>query len=104
MKKIKENLLYYLVLILNFYLLPLLIRDTGSGMLVLLILVPLICLITSILYGKKNGFNILYSLFVALLFIPSIFIYYNSSAMIYILAYGVIACIGSVIGDFLRKA
>jgi len=86
-------------MIIDFYLLPMVINDTGTAMLVLLIVVPLICFLCSLIYGLKKSFSILYSAIVAFLFIPSIFIFYNLSAWIYIIVYGVIAHAGFVTGQ-----
>lgn len=97
MDKIKRNGIFYGALLLNFYILPLLISDTGSAMVMMLFVMPLLCFLISIGYGLKNGFHVLYGMFVALMFIPSIFIFYNESAWIYALAYGMIAFIGNII-------
>ena len=82
-----------------FYLTPFMIKDTGSGMLILLIGFPVICFIVALIYGIKNSFNWIYSLLVMLLFVPTIFIFYNESATIYILAYGIISAFGNFLGD-----
>jgi len=101
MEKFRKMLPYLVIIIFAFYLLPFLIKDTGSGMFILLIGLPIICLIVSLIYGMKNSFNWLFSLLVILLFIPTIIIFYNESAAIYILAYGVISVIGNFIGSLL---
>ena len=94
---LKKELLFYIILILDFYLLPFFIRDTGSGMIFLLVIMPVICFITSYLYGVKNGFHVRFPLIAAALFAPSIFIFYNSSAWVYVAGYGVISLLGSLI-------
>ena len=91
MKKLKDILPFLMVVLADFYLLPLFIQDTGTAMLMLLVVVPLICFICFLIYGLKKPFSLLYSAAVVILFIPSIFIFYNSSAWVYIIAYGVIA-------------
>lgn len=91
------------IISVDFYLLPMVIKDTGTAMLMLLIVVPLICFICSLIYGLIKPFSIFYSAIVAFLFIPCIFIFYNSSAWVYIIAYGIIALIGSVIGMYISK-
>ena len=103
MGKTRKMLPYLFVVIFAFYVLPLLIQDTGSGMLILLIGIPMICFMVSFIYGIKNSFNWLFSLLVMLIFVPTIFIFYNESASIYILAYGVISLMGSFIGSILCK-
>ena len=103
MDKIKKNWIYYLVIFITFYLIPILIKDTGSGMFILLIVIPLITLITSLIYGLRNTFDFIYPLLVAILFIPTLFIYYNTSAWIYIISYSMIAVIGELLGKTLQK-
>ena len=103
MDKIKKNWVYYFIIFITFYLIPILIQDTGSGMFILLIVIPLITLITSIIYGLRNVFDFIYPLIVAILFIPTLFIYYNISAWVYIIAYSLIALIGEILGKTLLK-
>ena len=98
MDKLKKNILIYILLIINFYVLPSLIKDTGTAMIMLLVVIPMITLFISIFYGKKNGFDIWYVFSVGILFFPSIFIYYNSSALIYVIVYTIIALIGNFVG------
>ena len=101
MEKIRRMLPYWFVIMFAFYVLPLLIRDTGSGMSILLIGIPMICFMVSFVYGIKNSFNRLFSLLVMLLFAPTVFIFYNESASIYIMVYGIISIIGNFIGSLL---
>ena len=103
MDKIKKNWVYYFIIFITVYLIPILIQDTGSGMFILLIVIPLITLITSIIYGLRNVFDFIYPLIVAILFIPTLFIYYNISAWVYIIAYSLIALIGEILGKTLQK-
>ncbi|WP_295092252.1 hypothetical protein [uncultured Catenibacterium sp.] len=103
MDKIKKNWIYYFIILIAFYIVPMLIKDTGSGMFILLIVIPLITLITSIIYGLRNTFDFIYPLLVAILFIPTLFIYYNISAWVYIIAYSLIALIGEILGKTLQK-
>lgn len=99
----KKMLPYLLIIAGGFYLLPLLIRDTGSAMVVLLILVPAICLLSSVFYGVKNSFHWQFCVMVALLFVPSVFLFYNASAWVYIIGYGANALIGNLIGSIFSK-
>ena len=84
MDKLKKNMVFYLLLLIDFYIVPWFIKNTGSAMIVMLVIIPLICLITSVFYGIRNGFNFWYILIVAIMFAPSIFIFYNSSAWVYV--------------------
>lgn len=96
-------MVFYLLLLIEFYIIPSFIKDTGSAMIVMLVLIPLLCLITSIFYGIRNGLDFWYILSVAILFIPSIFIFYNESAWVYAVGYTVIALFGNLIALPLRK-
>jgi len=104
MKNKLAALLPYLgVLALDFYLLPFLIHDTGMGMLLLLGVMPLIAFIAAIICGLLNGFCLLLPIAAFILFLPTIFIYYNSSAWIYAVAYAVIVLIGNGLGRAFYK-
>lgn len=96
--KIKKIWSFLLIIIISFYLLPLVINDTGTGMLVLLVALPIISLTCSLIYGLKNGFQPLFSILLMAIYIPSVFLIYNSSAMIYALIYGVLSLVGMFIG------
>lgn len=103
MDKIKKNWIYYFIILIAFYIVPILIKDTGSGMFILLIVIPLITLITSLIYGLRNTFDFIYPLLIAILFIPTLFIYYNTSAWVYVIAYSMIAVMGELLGKTLQK-
>ncbi|MFU0799522.1 MAG: Exosortase [Xylanivirga thermophila] len=103
MDKIGKMLPYLLICAMAFYMLPLLGKDTGSFMLILLIAIPIICFIVSLFYGIKNGLNLIFVLIVGVIFIPTIFIYYNSSAWIYTIEYAIVALAGNMIGGFIVK-
>ena len=103
MEKIKKNWIYYLIIFIAFYLVPILIKDTGSGMTILLIVIPLITLINSLIYGLRNTSDFIYPLVVEIMFIPTLFIYYNASTWNYSISYSLIALIGELLGKTLQK-
>jgi len=98
MEKIKKALPFALVLILNFYLLPLLIKDTGPAILMLMGITPIVTIILSLLYSYKNGVDPIMPIFCAVLFAPTIFIYYNMSAWPYMIVYAVLSLMGEGMG------
>ena len=102
-KSVKSIIIFLLINIALFYILPPLIVDTGSAMIVLLAMLPLSCLLVAVIYGCLNSFHISYPILVALAFTPTIWIYFNESAWVYIPAYGAIALIGNLIGAGLYK-
>ncbi|MDD2207898.1 MAG: DUF2651 family protein [Bacilli bacterium] len=102
-KNLKEMLPYLLIIMVSYYLLPyLLIKDTGSGMSTLLFLLPMIISITSHIYGyKSKKFNFIFNILVGLLFLPVVFIYMNTSALIYVIIYSIISLILNYLGKTL---
>ena len=94
---------YVIALAVNFYLLPFLIVDTGSAMLMMLVVIPVITLVLSVVHGILCGFWILLPVIATALFAPTIFIHYNSSAWVYILNYAGLAFAGNGIGSLLSR-
>lgn len=101
-KRLLALLPYVIILAIAFYVLPLLIIDTGSAMFMLLLIIPLLTFICSVIFGVRQGFDFLLTIAVIILFAPTIF-YYNMSAWVYIIAYGVIAIVGNGIGRAFQK-
>lgn len=99
MKKKYVTLLPYIaVLAVDFYLLPFLIKDTGTAMLLLLVVMPLAAFIAAVVYGLRNGFSVLLPIAATVLFIPTIFIHYNSSAWAYAVFYMAVVLAGTGVG------
>lgn len=89
---------YILVLAMDFYLLPLLIKATGTAMLLTLFVMPLAAFITALACGMRRGFSLLLPAGALILFLPTIFIYYNVSAWVYAPFYALIVLAGNGIG------
>lgn len=103
-EKLMKMLPYLAIITAVFYLLPLVaMKDTGSAMFILLIIMPAVIFLCSMIYGVKNPINLLYPLFVAVLFLPTVFIYYNNSALPYAVAYCAVALVGSLFGRLFHK-
>ena len=82
-----------------FYLLPLLMQNTGAAMVIMLAAIPLVCFLAAAVLGYKKGVIWLYAPLVCLLFVPCVFLFYNSSAWVYALAYGLLALAGNLAGS-----
>lgn len=95
---LRKMIPYVVVLLLAFYVPPLLMKDTGSAMLLLLLVMPMITIVASFLYGKTNGFQFLYPIIVMVMFLPSVYIFYNDSAFIYVFVFGAMALVASFFG------
>lgn len=102
MNRIKKLLPYLMVNVIAFYLLTMLVKDTGSGMFILLFAIPVITFVNAIMCGRKNSFDLLYPLLVMAIFVPYVIIYMNESATIYIFIYGVISLMGCFVGSRLK--
>ena len=102
--KLTALLPYAIALAAEFYLLPLLMKDTGTSMLLMLCVMPLTALACGVICGVRQGFGILLPLVAMVLFAPTVFIYYNVTAWVYIPVYGVIVFAGLGVGRiFFRK-
>ena len=97
----KQYLKYIIVLILQlfmFYIFPLFAGPTDAiGMVVLIILATFIL---SIIIGVfKEQLKILYPFIISIIFIPSVYIYYNESALVHSVWYLVVSLLGIIIGS-----
>lgn len=103
MKKYLKEIVVILLQMFMFYLLPMCMGNIGALGMVFLLLVT--TFILSIIIGaiSKNKIKYFYPIIVAILFIPTIFIYYNESAFVHSLWYLVVSSIGLGIGMFINK-
>ncbi len=97
-KKIIALLFYALLMSVTYFILPLFIKDTGSGMAVLLIVAPAITLVGALVYGIFRGFDFFLPVISAVLFLPTVFMFYNSSAWGYTVFYALVALFGNGLG------
>ena len=86
-----------------FYLFPLISKPIGPIMTVFFMLAATFAL--SLIIGITSGgrLRFLYPVLAAALFIPSIFIYYNSSALVQSVWYLVVSFIGLAAGALIRR-
>lgn len=99
MSKLRPMLPYLSITAIGFYLIPLFANWLGMGL--MLFVLPAFIFICAAIYGIKNSFHwtfFIYPIIVSALFIPTIFIYYNYTAVVYIAIFGVIALVASFIG------
>ena len=102
-EKITSVLPFLCVVGISYYVFPFIITDTGMGIFVLLFLLPFITLVTSFVCGIMRGFNLFMPLLSAVLFVPSVFIFYNESALVYVLFYGIASIVGLAFGCLFFK-
>lgn len=103
MKKYAKELLILLIQLFIFYIFPLLAGPTDAMGMVFLIIVATFLL--SIIIGSISDREIkyLYPIIAATLFIPSVFIYYNETAMVHFGWYLVVSMVGLFIGVIIHK-
>lgn len=99
---IKEIIVMLLQLFM-FYVFPLFAGPADAmGMVALIILATfLLSAIIGLISNKKIKY--LYPVIIAIVFIPSVIIYYNETAMIHSMWYLVVSSVGMIIGVILRK-
>ena len=101
-KYIKESLILLIQLVM-FYVFPLFAGPIDAMGMVLSILMStlLLSLVIGIISNSKIKY--LYPVVTAIVFIPSVFIYYNESALIHSVWYLVVSAIGLLIGAGINK-
>lgn len=103
MKRYLKEIVILILQLYMFYIYPLFAGPTDAiGMVLLIILATLLL---SIMIGSvsKEKIKYLYPIIVAILFIPSVFIYYNESALIHSIWYLVVSFIGLLVGTVIYK-
>ena len=103
MKRIFKEIIILVIQLFMFYIFPLFAGPTDAMGMVVIILFSTFILSIIIASISKQKTKYLYPIVVAILFIPSVFIYYNESALIHSIWYLVDAAIGIVIGTIINK-
>lgn len=93
----------FLFQLLTFYLFPLFAGPTDGIGLVVLIMTATLILSIMIGIGSAIKIKLLYPAVTAALFIPSIFLYYNETALIHSVWYFIISLLGVLIGSLISK-
>ena len=105
-KNIKISLKEIIILIIQlfmFYIFPLFAGPTDAIGMVFIIIITTFILSTIIGVISNKKIKYLYPLAIAILFIPSIFIYYNESALIHSLWYLLVSTLGLTIAIIFKK-
>ena len=98
MKRFIKEFVIFLLQLFMFYIFPLFAGPTDMMGLVLLLIIAtfILSLILSII--SKEKIKYLYPIIVAVMFIPTVMIYYSSSALIHSVWYLVVSMVGFLIG------
>lgn len=103
MKKYLKELIILVLQMFIFYISPLFAKTTDAIGMVLLIIITTFMLSFVMGIISKKKIKYLYPVIVSILFIPTIFIYYNESAFIHIIWYLIDSVIGLLLGIGMRK-
>lgn len=103
MKIYLKEIIILLIQLFMFYLYPLFaIKIDPIGMVLIMLFVTiLLSLIFGIISNKKIKY--FYPLVISILFIPSVFIYYNESALVHSLWYFIVSLFGLFLGIIISK-
>ena len=101
MKKHVKEIIILIIQLFMFYIFPLFAGPTDAMGMVFLIWLSTIILGMIIVIISTKKIKYLYPIFISILFIPSVFIYYNESALIHSLWYLVSSSIGMLIGTII---
>ena len=101
MKKYLKEIIILILQLFMFYIFPLFAGPTDAMGMVLLIIMATFLLSIVLASISNNNIKYLYPIVIAILFIPSVFIYYNESAMIHSIWYLVISAGGMLIGSLI---
>ena len=102
MKQFIKEIIILIIQLFMFYIFPLFAEPTDAMGMVFLIWLSTIILGILIVIISTNKIKYLYPIVIAILFIPSIFIYYNESALIHSLWYLISSSIGVLIGSIIH--
>lgn len=103
MKRFVKEIIILIIQLFMFYIFPLFAGPTDAMGMVFLIIVT--TFILSIIIGSisKEKIKYLYPIVIVILFIPSVFIYYNESALVHAMWYLIVSFIGLILGIVIYK-
>lgn len=103
MKRFWKEIVILILQLYMFYISPLFAGPTDAMGMVFLILLATFILSIVFVSISKEKWKYLYPVIISILFIPSVFIYYNDSALIHTVWYFVDSFIGMLIGLIISK-
>lgn len=102
MKKYIKEIIILILQLCMFYILPLFAGPTDAMGMVFLIIISTLALSFVLGIISGNSLKFLYPIVTAVAFIPSVFIYYNQTALIHLLWYFLVSGIGVFLGSFIH--
>lgn len=90
---------YLALLAADFYLAPLWMKDSGGAMILMLCVMPFLAFAAALAHGMRRGFNPLLAGAALVLFAPTIWLYYNTTAWPYAPVYAALVLAGDGLGS-----
>ena len=103
MKRFVKEIIILVIQLFMFYIFPLFAGPTDAMGMVFLIICATLLLSVIMASISKEKIKYLYPIIVSILFIPSIFIYYNETAFVHCLWYFVVSSVGMILGTIVEK-
>lgn len=109
MKKVKNYLIYLIIIAVAYYVIPAIPRldpslsGSSTAVFLLFLATPVICFAVSLIRGMLNGADILYIVLTYVVYIPMILIYRNVPIIIYGIIYTLFCGLGIYVGSVVRK-
>ena len=103
MRKYIKELVILVIQLFMFYIFPLFAGPTDAMGMVFLIILVTFLLSTTMGSISCEKVKYLYPIVIAIIFIPSVYLHYNDSALIHSVWYFVVSTIGLVMGMLIRK-
>lgn len=100
---LKDKIRYAMIMFIVFLSIAMIIQDTGSGMISLLILMPASVLILAFFYGCIIGFDYMIPIITMIAFLPIVYGFLNESALIYVIVYGGISLVANFVGGLFGR-
>ncbi|MEG0077766.1 hypothetical protein [Anaerorhabdus sp.] len=101
--KNKALLINFIGVCLNFYLLPFLFRGNANETILILVVMPAITIVLGVSYTMMNQPHWFYPVIVGVLFIPTMFIFYNLSAIIFAMIHFLGFVVGCLVGIIIKN-
>lgn len=99
----RNKIIYGVLMLFVFLFFSMIIQDTGSGIVSLLILMPAAVVLFSFFYGSKIGFDYMIPIITMVAFIPMVYGFFNESALVYIIVFGVLSLIANFGGGMFGR-
>ncbi len=93
-----SGFIYALPAVLAFYFLPLISGGAVYSAIVYYAVIPVLAALAAFIFGMRRGRDFSVAAAIEIFLFPSVFLYYDASSSVYIIAYGVIAVVCTAVG------